>query len=73
MLKAEQACRAHSACSLVSEVHSTRVKTLLPDADEINEGGGKLDIQLWDYKFRNHCLVSAALCQLPSVQWKLRM
>ena len=38
-------------------------KTLLPNADEINEAGGKLDIQLWDYKFRNHCLVSAALCR----------
>jgi len=34
----------------------------LADADEINEGGGKLDIELWDYKFRNHCLVSTALC-----------
>ena len=27
-------------------------------ADEVSEGESKIDIELWDYKFRNHCLVS---------------
>lgn len=30
-------------------------------ADEIHEGGGKLDIELWDYKFRNHCMGLVAI------------
>lgn len=30
-------------------------------ADEIDEGTAKIDIELWDYKFRNHCLGLVAI------------
>lgn len=30
-------------------------------ADEIDNGDAKVEIELWDYKLRNHCLVKSYL------------
>ena len=50
------------ACSICSSSWHQQ-GSILPvchAVDEINEGRGKIDIELWDYKFRNHCLVCTA-------------